>query len=165
VAENTSKFFVVFFKDHAIIWPASGLLTGNSTAFILRVPGTLHGQWWSTHGIEIFVGVVALLGAFAMSYSLGVELLNFGALIAFMGVNAAALVRYYLREPRKRLFSNGLPPLFGVVICFILWLNLSTLAKVVGGLWLAAGVAFGAWKTRGFRGDLVSFEVPSDTES
>lgn len=54
------EFSVVFFKDHAIIWPASGLLTGNSTAFILRVPGTLHGQWWSTHGIEIFIGVVAL---------------------------------------------------------------------------------------------------------
>ena len=53
------EFFVVFFKDHAIIWPASGLLTGNSTAFILRVPGTLHGDWWSTHGIEIFIGVVA----------------------------------------------------------------------------------------------------------
>jgi putrescine importer len=111
----------------------------------------------------IFVGVVALLGAFAMSYSLGVELLNFGALIAFMGVNAAALVRYYVREPRKRL-SNLLPPLFGVIICFILWLNLSTKAMVVGGLWLVAGVAFGAWKTRGFRGDLVSFEVPPDTE-
>jgi hypothetical protein len=54
------EFVIVFFKDHAIIWPASGLLTGNSTAFILRVPGTLHGQWWSTHGIEIFIGVVAL---------------------------------------------------------------------------------------------------------
>ena len=54
------EFLVVFFKDHAIIWPASGLLTGNSTAFILRVPGTLHGQWWSTHGVEIFIGVVAL---------------------------------------------------------------------------------------------------------
>ena len=53
------EFFVVFFKDHAIIWPASGLLTGNSTAFILRVPGTLHGDWWSAHGIEIFIGVVA----------------------------------------------------------------------------------------------------------
>src|SRR3989454_10124495 len=53
------EFLVVFFKDHSIIWPASGLLTGNSTAFILRVPGTLHGQWWSTHGIEIFIGVDA----------------------------------------------------------------------------------------------------------
>ena len=54
------EFVVSFFKDKAIMWPASGLLTGNSTAFILRVPGTLHGQWWSLHGIWIFVGVVAL---------------------------------------------------------------------------------------------------------
>src|SRR3989441_38627 len=53
------EFGVGFFKDKVIMWPASGLLTGNSTAFILRVPGTLHGQWWSTHGIWIFIGVVA----------------------------------------------------------------------------------------------------------
>jgi hypothetical protein len=54
------EFVVAFFKDKAIMWPASGLLTGNSTAFILRVPGTLHGQWWSTHGLWIFIGVVAI---------------------------------------------------------------------------------------------------------
>src|SRR3989449_8542888 len=54
------EFGVAFFKDAAIMWPASGLLTGNSAAFILRTPGTLHGQWWSLHGIWIFVGVVAI---------------------------------------------------------------------------------------------------------
>jgi Na+-translocating ferredoxin:NAD+ oxidoreductase RnfD subunit len=53
------EFVVAFFKDKTIMWPASGLLTGNSTAFILRVPGTLHGDWWSTRGIWIFIGVVA----------------------------------------------------------------------------------------------------------
>jgi hypothetical protein len=54
------EFGVAFFKDKTIMWPASGLLTGNSTAFILRTPGTLHGDWWSTHGISIFIGVVAV---------------------------------------------------------------------------------------------------------
>jgi len=54
------EFTVSFFKDKVILWPASGLLTGNSTAFILRVPGTLHGDWWSLHGIWIFLGVVAI---------------------------------------------------------------------------------------------------------
>ena len=29
------------------MWPASALLTGNGVAFILRVPGTQHGDWWS----------------------------------------------------------------------------------------------------------------------
>jgi Na+-translocating ferredoxin:NAD+ oxidoreductase RnfD subunit len=54
------EFGVAFFKDKVILWPASGLLTGNSAAFILRVPGTLHGDWWSLHGIWIFIGVVAV---------------------------------------------------------------------------------------------------------
>ena len=54
------EFGVAFLKDRVILWPASGLLTGNSTAFILRVPGTFHGQWWSMHGIWIFVAVVAV---------------------------------------------------------------------------------------------------------
>ena len=54
------EFVVAFFKDRTLMWPASGLLTGNSVAIILRAPGTLHGHWWSLHGIWIFVGVVAI---------------------------------------------------------------------------------------------------------
>src|SRR5437879_8283267 len=46
----------------------------------------------------IFVGVIALAGAFVISYGLGAEMLNFGALIAFMGVNLAAFFRYHVRE-------------------------------------------------------------------
>ena len=37
----------------------------------------------------ILVGAIALVGAFFITYEQGAELLNFGALIAFMGVNAA----------------------------------------------------------------------------
>src|SRR5262252_318934 len=54
------EFGYGFFKDKVILWPASGLLTGNSVAFILRVPGTLHGDWWSLHGIWIFIAVVVV---------------------------------------------------------------------------------------------------------
>ena len=54
------EFAYSLFKDKVIMWPASGLLTGNSTAFIFRVPGTLHGDWWSTRGIGLFIAVVAI---------------------------------------------------------------------------------------------------------
>ena len=54
------EFVVGFFKDHVLMWPASGLLTGNSVAFILRVPGTVHGHWWSLRGAGIFVLAVVL---------------------------------------------------------------------------------------------------------
>ncbi|MDQ6615587.1 MAG: RnfABCDGE type electron transport complex subunit D, partial [Actinomycetota bacterium] len=42
-------------RQHMLVWPASGLLTGNGVAFILRASGTRHGDWWSLHGIQYFV--------------------------------------------------------------------------------------------------------------
>jgi putrescine importer len=109
----------------------------------------------------LFVGAIALAGAYALSYQFGAELLNFGAFIAFMGVNAAAFVRYYLRENEKRL-TNLIPPVIGFAMCLYIWLNLRTPAKIAGGIWLIAGVLYGAYKTKGFRKNLVSFEVPAD---
>lgn len=111
----------------------------------------------------IFVGAVSLAGAFTISYALGAEMLNFGALIAFMGVNAAAFVRYYVRAEKKQL-RNLIPPLLGFAVCLLLWLSLSRTAQIAGSIWMAAGIAFGAWKTRGFQGDLVDFEIPADDE-
>ena len=111
----------------------------------------------------IFVGAVSLAGAFTMSYALGAEMLNFGALIAFMGVNAAAFVRYYVRAEKKQL-RNLIPPVLGFAVCLLLWLSRSRAAQIAGSIWMAAGIAFGAWKTRGFQGDLVDFEIPADDE-
>jgi delta 1-pyrroline-5-carboxylate dehydrogenase len=87
-------------------------------------------------------------------------MLNFGALIAFMGVNAAAFLRYYYRAEEKKL-TNLVPPALGFVICLALWLNLSRPAIIVGSIWMALGIAFGIWKTRWFREPL-SFEVPAE---
>ena len=107
-----------------------------------------------------FVGAVVLIGAFFLSYGLGAEMLNFGALIAFMGVNAAALMRYYVRAAEKKM-TNLIPPMLGFLICLGLWLNLSQPAMIVGSIWMVAGIAFGVWKTRGFREQL-SFETPPE---
>ena len=112
----------------------------------------------------VFVGAVALAGAFLMDYDLGAQMLNFGALIAFMGVNAAALVRYWVREKQKKLW-NLVPPALGFAVCLLLWLNLSRTAQIAGAVWMAAGIAFGAWKTRGFRGELVNFDIPAKDEA
>jgi putrescine importer len=114
----------------------------------------------------VFVGVMALGAALLVnyglfSYGLGAEMLNFGALIAFMGVNAAAFVRYYLRNEEKKL-TNLIPPIAGFLICLLLWLNLSRPAKIAGTVWMVVGIAFGAWKTRGFQSNLVDFELPPE---
>jgi putrescine importer len=144
----------------------------------------------------LFVGAAALFGAFVLeavagyksyagpqlfsfgtlmnilngdkAYGFGAEMLNFGALIAFMGVNAAALIRYFGRVKHdssshlvQNMFWNLIPPALGFIICFGLWINLSKPAKIVGSIWMTAGIAFGIWKTRWFREPL-SFEVPAE---
>jgi amino acid transporter len=111
----------------------------------------------------LLIGAIALAGAFAMSYERGAELLNFGAFIAFMGVNAAAFTRYYLRAGRKRM-ADCLLPVLGFLICVFIWWNLSRPAMIAGTAWLAVGIAYGAWRTRGFRNNLIKFDVPSDVE-
>ena len=118
----------------------------------------------------IFVGAIALAGAFVLpaishgamtGYGLGASLLNFGALIAFMGVNLAAFVRYFVREGHRTIW-NLLPPILGFVICAILWWSLSTQARILGAVWMAVGIAYGAWKTRGFKTELVNFDIPAE---
>ncbi len=54
------EFVITFFKARVIMWPASALLTGNGIAFILRVPGTEHGDWWSLNGWWIYAGTAAV---------------------------------------------------------------------------------------------------------
>ena len=73
-------------------------------------------------------------------------------------MNLAAFTRYWARADGKRPVDFILA-LLGFLISLYLWLSLRTPAKIGGGLWLGAGVLYGAIKTRGFRGDLVSFEA------
>jgi putrescine importer len=110
----------------------------------------------------LFIGVTTVIGAFLLNFDLGAEMLNFGALIAFMGVNAAALIHYYFRRGEKTL-GNLISPVLGFAICLLLWLNLSRTALIAGAIWMAAGILLGAWKTRGFRGELVQFDIPADS--
>jgi len=108
----------------------------------------------------LLIGAIALTGAFLITYERGAEMLNFGAFIAFMGVNAAAFVHYYLRSQEKKI-GDLLMPVIGFVVCGAIWWNLSPPAKIAGSIWLALGVIYGAWKTAGFRKQM-SFEVPAE---
>ena len=109
----------------------------------------------------ILVGALTLLGAFTLTYSLGAELLNFGALIAFMGVNASAFVHHFLRGTRQTL-GNFFPPLLGFLVCFYLWASLGWKAKIAGLCWLAAGVLYGAGRTAFFTKPLPFAKIESD---
>jgi len=108
----------------------------------------------------LFSGAFALLGALTLTFTRGIELLNFGALLAFMAVNIAALVRYFVRAPHRKL-ANLLPPICGFLICFFLWWNLSPTAKIAGSLWLLGGIVYGLLRAGRTGAALIRFETSS----
>jgi amino acid transporter len=87
----------------------------------------------------LVVGACALIGAFFLTYERGAELLNFGAFIAFMGVNAAALIHYRLRS-QERVPLAVTAPLLGLLISAFIWLNLNRASLLLGTLWVALGL-------------------------
>jgi putrescine importer len=116
---------------------------GRDNVIPRRFFGALDAKSHIPRNNVLFSGVLALAGALLLSYETGAELLNFGAFIAFMGVNLAAFSHYYLRL-KQHSWSNWLPPLAGFAVCFFIWLHLSDRAKTAGAIWLALGLAYGA---------------------
>jgi putrescine importer len=87
----------------------------------------------------ILIGAICLAGALVFSYQLGTELLNYGALLAFMGVNLASMLRGW-REGGTRRWIPMLLGLGGIVTCFLLWINLRSLAWIAGSSWACVGI-------------------------
>ena len=107
----------------------------------------------------LLIGAVSLAGAMALNaignaYEHAGETLNFGAFLAFMGVNFATFWQFMVRgQPgrKKRAVSDAALPLFGFVFCALIWWNLNPIAKEVGVVWFVFGLALLIIKTRGFR--------------
>ena len=84
---------IVMRKQHVLMWPASALLTGNGVAFVLRVPGTVHGDWWSMNGWWIFAGTAAgaLLSKYVIAWR-GQHVFNpsnIGLVVCFLALGRA----------------------------------------------------------------------------
>jgi amino acid transporter len=120
---------------------AARLLYGMGRANAL--PRKLFGAIDAKSGIPrnnvLIVGACTLLGAFLMTYESGAELLNFGAFIAFMGVNAAAFIHYKFRSSEK-VFLPATMPVLGFVVSAFIWANLNHKAQWLGLAWIVVGL-------------------------
>jgi Na+-translocating ferredoxin:NAD+ oxidoreductase RnfD subunit len=131
--------------QRVILWPASAMLTGNGVAFVLRVPGTAHGDWWSVRGWWIFVGAAAisLLSKHVVRWQ-GEHIFNpsnFGLVVCFLvlGRNRAAPLDFWWGPT-----SAWLALALAVIVTggfAILWRL--KLLRVALGFWLSFTAAIG----------------------
>jgi amino acid transporter len=116
------------------------LAMGQDGALPTRFFGAIEPKRRIPRNNILLIGGICLLGALAMSYELGTELLNYGALLAFMGVNLAS-ARYGWRVRGEG--GQWVPivlALLGCAVCFGLWISLSEIARITGTVWAVLGV-------------------------
>jgi len=112
---------------------------GHANALPNRIFGAIDARSGIPRNNVLLVGACMLAGVFLMTYQSGAELLNFGAFIAFMGVNIAALVHYKFRS-KEKVFLAATMPSIGFVVSAFIWLNLSHSAQLLGVAWIAIGI-------------------------
>lgn len=128
---------IAFRQQRVIMWPASAMLTGNGVAFVLRVPATRHGDWWSTQGWWIFAATaaVSLLSKHVIRIK-GRHIFNpsnFGLVLCFLVLG-----------------SSRVEPLFFWWAPLSAWMVLALCIIVTGGLVILArlgllGIAVAFW--------------------
>lgn len=120
--------------------------------------GKVHAETGTPINNIILIGVIAYLGAIGLNsvgdaFEHAGELLNFGAFLAFMGVNLSSLWHYGIqrRTQQRRWFADIALPLIGFGFCASIWWNLNRIAQLVGGAWFVIGLIYLVATTRGFR--------------
>ena len=120
---------------------------GRDNALPRRFFGAINPKRGIPANNVVFIGVLALGGSLVMSFQLGAELLNFGAFLAFMGVNAATIAHYFVKG-RGHGWSFLVLPLGGFIVCLYTCVNLRWTAKFAGCIWLALGILYGLYRWR-----------------
>jgi putrescine importer len=85
-----------------------------------------------------------------------VSLINFGALFGFLMVNLSVIRHHFITNEKRSAFGLVkylILPLIGAIICFILWINLPSLSKIAGFIWLGLGIIYDGFLTGFFRKD------------
>ena len=122
------------------------------------LPRKLFAHIDSKHRVPTYnlwvIGLIAFLGATFLNWERAAEVLNFGAFLAFMGVNLAALRHFYFSSAvtdKRRVLRDLLLPASGFLFCLWIWWSLPRPAKIVGGVWFAGGAIYNGVMTHGFR--------------
>ena len=125
---------------------------GRDGALPNRVFAKVHPRFHTPVYNLLLTGAVGLL-ALVLSVTTSTSFINFGAFTAFALVNVSVIAQYFrdrATEPRNPL-TWVVAPLIG--LAFVTWLltNLDSNALTLGLVWLAVGLCWLGYLTRGFR--------------
>jgi putrescine importer len=124
---------------------------GRDNILPRKIFGHLNAERGSPSYNVIIAGAMAYIGTLTMGWERSVEILNFGALMAFMAVNLAA-IRYFGFSPemkdKRKLLLDVIVPALGFLFCLVIFLGLQNSTLVAGAIWVGVGALYVLLKTK-----------------
>jgi putrescine importer len=124
---------------------------GRDNVLPQKIFGHLDAERGNPSYNVIIAGAMAYIGTLTMGWERAVEILNFGALMAFMAVNLSA-VRHFGFAPeqqgKRKPFLDVMVPSLGFLFCLVIFLGLQSSTLVAGGIWVLAGAIYVVVKTK-----------------
>lgn len=103
----------------------------------------------------LLTSVIALTALFYQDNLFGAaSLISFGAVTGFFMVNLSVVFHYYIKQGMrggKNTLKYLIAPSIGMLSLIVVFINIETNAKILGSVWLAAGIIYLAVKTKGFK--------------
>ncbi|MFT8889079.1 MAG: APC family permease [Ethanoligenens sp.] len=114
----------------------------------------------------LFVGVIITPIALLISLDIISTMVSFGALVGFIFLNFTIIWMFCIKERKLQTERSAaafakylLFPLIGLAITLAIFVNLGFNAHIVGFTWLAIGVAYLTFVTKGFRKPVPQMEL------
>lgn len=155
----------IFTQGLASVTAVSRLLyvMGRDSMLPKKFFGYIHPKY-KTPVLNILFSSVITLSAIFISIDAALRFVNFGALTAFFFVNLCVITLYFKNKKQHRssirgLVANLISPIIGTA--FITWLLLLLdLPTLIGGfIWVALGLIYLGFVTKGFKQSLPEIET------
>jgi amino acid transporter len=116
----------------------------------------LHPKYGTPYIGMLVTAAISLSVALAMRFKMDelVSLVNFGALTAFLLLHVSVIVLFWMRARSGRWIAHLLVPLAGIGVVLVVLSGMSSLAMILGFVWLVVGLSYGLVLRRRHRDSL-----------
>lgn len=110
--------------------------------FLPKPLAKVHPRFKTPHIATLLIAVLSLL--ITLVFTQGIqdlaELINFGALSAFIILNFTVVYYFIYKKKSKQYFKHLVLPVIGLFVIGVVWFSLSRKAMLLGVIWVIIGI-------------------------
>lgn len=118
------------------------LFSMSRDGFLPKPLSKVHKKYKTPYVSTLLIAGISLVITLGFTQAIQdlAELVNFGALSAFVILNFTVIYYFIYKKKSKKYFKHLILPLLGAIVVGIVWFNLSPKAMKLGIIWVVVGI-------------------------